>query len=679
MDFFATDIQNIRGIGAVKAKAFAKLGIRTYRDLLTHFPRAYIDHRHTVAIADIIDHIDEYVTLIAVVGSVPAPHRIRKGLTICRLHIYDETGRMQITFFNNPYLKNMLRAGETYAFYGKISPMGTTLTMTSPTFEPYRADRPPTLRPVYPLSSGLTQKSIAAAVGEILPLIPSDHDPLPEYLRQRLGLMPYAEALRAVHRPQDDEALSRARYRLNFEELFYYLLGLSLLKKRARKPNRYPARNSDGSFVKLHNFTLTNAQKKVISEIRNDLAAPHTMNRLLQGDVGSGKTLVAGDAAWQVLRAEHQVAIMAPTEILAAQHFDYFAPLFEKLGKKTVLLVSSLSAAEKRAAKAAIQSGEADIVVGTHALIQKGVDFKDLALVVTDEQHRFGVLQRGALTDKGAAPHVLAMSATPIPRTMALILYGEMDISVLDELPPGRQKIETYLVTSDYEERLYAFIEKQINASHRVYWVCPLVEQDEESELTSVEAQADTLKSRFGDAVAVIHGKMSAKEKDAVMTSFARGEISVLVATTVIEVGINVPAATLMIIKDADRFGLSQLHQLRGRVGRGGDRSYCVLISDSRSDSAKKRMRFFTSTTDGFKIAAEDLATRGPGDLIGARQSGEDAAHLIAQRCDMRQVELAQRAAGYVLEKDPSLSRPEHRALLSIVMEKFEQSGDIFS
>lgn len=679
MDFWHTDIRYLKGVGQARAKKFEKLGITDYRSLLEHYPRGYIDHRQTVSIAKAYEHIGETVSIIALIASPVNARLIRKGLTISKVRIADESAVMQLTFFNNPYLKNMLQQGEQYLFYGKIEQNGASVTMTSPYFEPAGQNFVPKLRPVYPLTAGLTARMISGAIGQLLPQLP-DFDPLPAYIKEAVHLPSYTEALRSVHAPESDEALAKARKRLSFSELFFYLLGLNLIRKTVKKDTRFRSGTANNSFVKLSPFTPTNAQYRVISDIRQDLASGKTMNRLLQGDVGSGKTFVAGDAAWQMLAAGYQVAVMAPTSILASQHYTYFAPLFAKLGKKCALLVGAMTAKAKKEVYDGLADGSIDFVVGTHALIQKEVRFHSLSLVITDEQHRFGVLQRGTLSEKGSAPHILAMSATPIPRTMALILYGDLDISVIDELPKGRQQIDTFLVDSSYEQRLYRFIEKQLSLGGSVYFVCPLIEDENgESELTGVKEQADILRQKFGTTVGLLHGKMRPTEKDQMMSDFAEGNIRILVSTTVIEVGINVPCASLMIIRDAERFGLSQLHQLRGRVGRGTLKSYCVLISDTKSLTAKKRMKFFCSTTDGFLIAKEDLALRGPGDLIGSRQSGENQIDVIYRNCDMRLLDIAARAAKHVLEIDPTLSDIRHAETKSFLLDKFKENGDIFS
>lgn len=676
MDFLKTDIRFVKGVGEQRAKALGKLGIKDYRSLLHHFPRAYIDHRKTLNIYEAHDHIDETISIIAVIASPVSQHKIRGNLSISKVTVVDESGKMQLTFFNNPYLKNILHEGEQYLFYGKIERFGAMLTMASPYFEPLREGQTPSLRPIYPLASGVTQKMLSGAIHNVLDKLLRDFDPLPDYIVQPLKLCSYYDALQNIHMPQSDAALAAAKKRLEFDELFYYLLGLEILRQKGAQKSEFSIRTADNSFVKLSTFTPTNAQFRVMDEIRNDFISGNRMNRLLQGDVGSGKTFVAGDTAWQMLKEGHQVAVMAPTAILAMQHYQYFAPLFEKMGKTCALLVSAMTTKAKKAVYNGLADGSIDFVVGTHALIQRDVYFKDLGLVVTDEQHRFGVNQRSEISAKGVLPHILAMSATPIPRTMALILYGDLDISVIDELPAGRQQIDTFLVNSGYTERLYKFIEKQLQLGGQVYFVCPLVEDSEVMDLTSVEKQTQELKKRFADT-AMLHGKMKPADKDKVMADFAAGKIKVLVSTTVIEVGINVPDATLMIIRNAERFGLSQLHQLRGRVGRGDKKSYCVLISDN--DSASERLTFFTTTTDGFKIAEKDLSLRGPGDLIGARQSGESQIELLSRGCDMRQLELAQRAARYVLAKDPKLTKPEHKTLKQLTMDNFNENGDIFN
>ena len=678
MDFFKNDIRYIKGVGEKRAKLLAKLGIENYRDLLHHYPRAYIDHRQTVTIAKAHSHIGENVTIVATIASIPTLQKIRSNLTIGKVTVVDESGRMQLSFFNNPYLKNLLLQGESYFFYGKIEHFGAHITMSSPYFEPLREGQMPTMRPVYPLSAGITQKMITGALSYVLERLPQNYEPLPSYIVSPLKLCSYYQALRNIHAPTSDAALAAAKRRLEFEELFYYLLGLGMLQQKGRQASTFVLDRTDDTFVNLSPFTPTRAQARVISEIREDLTSGNRMNRLLQGDVGSGKTFVAGDAIWQTLSQGYQAAVMAPTAILATQHYQYFAPIYEKLGKKCALLISAMTAAQKRAVYAGLESGEIDFVVGTHALIQKDVAFNSLALVITDEQHRFGVSQRSEMSGKGISPHILAMSATPIPRTMALILYGDLDISVIDELPAGRQQIDTFLVNSTYEERLYSFIHKHLISGGQVYFVCPLVEENAEMDLTSVNEQTQKLRSRFPQT-AMLHGKMKASEKDSIMADFVNGKIKVLVSTTVIEVGINVPTATLMIIRDAERFGLSQLHQLRGRVGRGNQKSYCVLLSDSHSESARERMKFFTTTNDGFEIARRDLAMRGPGDLIGMRQSGEGQLELLQRGCDMRQLELAQRAVTHVLKKDATLSAPENAKLRELMLDKFRENGDIFS
>ncbi len=680
MDFLHTDIRFLKGVGEQRAKAFARLGIKDFGGLLHHYPRDYIDHRHTLTIAQAHSHLDETVSIIATIGSAVSFHRLRKNLSVSKVKVFDQSGQMQLTFFNNPYLKNILKQGEQYLFYGKLEHFGAVITMTSPFFEPMPPGKLPSYRPIYPLCAGVTQKMITSALTQLLDQVEDLPDPLPCYISEPLKLMSHGQALHQIHNPDDEEHLAAARKRLEFEELYYYLLGLQLLREKNTQISAFPIQKADPSFVKLNPFTPTDAQHRVMNEIRGDYMSGNRSNRLLQGDVGSGKTLVAGDAAWQMLKEGRQVAMMAPTAILASQHYQYFAPLFEKLGKKCALLISAMTAKEKRAVYDGLKQGTIDFVVGTHALIQKDVEFAQLALVITDEQHRFGVMQRHQISGKGKAPHILAMSATPIPRTMALILYGDLDVSVIDQLPAGRQSISTYLVDSQYEQRLYSFIQKQIQIGGQVYFVCPLVEDSEQMDLTSVEKQTHLLKRMLGDGqVAMLHGKMKSGDKDSIMAAFAAGQIKVLVSTTVIEVGINVPQATLMIIRDAERFGLSQLHQLRGRVGRGNKKSYCILISDSHSKSAKDRMRFFTTTTDGFLIAQKDLSLRGPGDLIGARQSGESQIEALTRGCDMRQLELAQRAARHTLSIDPRLSQKEHQPLQALILDKFSENGDIFN
>ena len=540
-------------------------------------------------------------------------------------------------------------------FYGKPEGGLIGTQMSNPIFEPLDVPGVVTRRilPIYSLTAGISNKLLVRIVSQALDFCRGSlPEVLPESIRTRYGLCDVEFAYDTIHRPPSFEALDCAKKRLIFEEFFIFSTGLSLMRARRTEVHHTPYRQlSVKPFLTQLPFTMTGAQLRSIAEIAGDLAASCPMNRLLQGDVGSGKTMIAAAAAYLAAINGHQAALMAPTEILAEQHFQHLQPLFSQLGIATVLLTGSMGAAAKRAAKASIADGSAQVVVGTHSLLSDDVTFADLDLVIADEQHRFGVAQRAALSAKGENPHLLVMSATPIPRTLSLILYGDLDLSIVDELPPGRQAVDTFLVGESMRQRINAFIRRQASEGHQVYIVCPAIEENEASSLKSAEVWAQTLQQVvFPDlSVDLLHGRMKGAEKDAVMMRFARGETRVLVATTVIEVGVDVPNATLIVIENAERFGLSQLHQLRGRVGRGSAKSYCVLFSDTRSQEAQMRLKVFCQTNDGFQIAQEDLELRGPGDFFGQRQHGLPTFKVASLACDLDTLKKAQEAAAAFL------------------------------
>ena len=650
-------IQFVKGIGPKKAKLFEKLHIRTLRAALETYPRDYEDRTRITRIAD-IDAEDKYA-IRAVVGTEPKVNRIRKGLTLVKCTIFDESGSLNVTYFNNPYAAALLRVGQEYVFYGRVQGWGRGRTLISPQSEKVApdADHPGRIVPVYPLTAGLTQRDMERVTDAALAAVPGDWpDPLPEVLRAKYRLLDAADALAAIHRPQTADDVAQARRRMVFEELFLLCCGLQQLKER-RKADQGIVFAQAGleAFYETLPFAPTGAQRRAIAEIAADCASGRPMNRLVQGDVGSGKTVVA--AALCALAAQNgwQAAFMAPTEILAAQHAEKLAPMLEKLGISCTLLTGSMTAAQKRAALAAIESGAAQVVVGTHALIQQGVTFHRLGAVVADEQHRFGVAQRAALSAKGEMPHVLVMSATPIPRTLALILYGDLDVSVLDEIPPGRSPVETYAVGQNMRKRITAFIDKQVEAGGQVYVVCPLVEAGELN-LKSAEQHAKDLQAALPHRrVAVLHGRMKNADKDQVMRDFAAKKYDILVATTVIEVGVDVPNANLMVVEDADRFGLSQLHQLRGRVGRGTRQSYCIFFGADKGEAARERLKILCKTGDGFEIARADLAQRGPGDFFGRRQHGLPALHVADLAADLALMQSAREEAEAILSADPEL------------------------
>ena len=604
----------------------------------------------------------------------------------------DDTGSVTATFFNQSYMKDALRTGETYVVYGRVEGPPGRRQMTNPVCE--RADRARftgRILPIYPLTrgisnnllAGLTLRCVEECAGQM-------EETLPAGLRREHALAAAEFACRNIHFPRDEEALELARRRLIFEELFCLACGMALLRTRRTCAEGVPFSTPPvEEFLALLPFSLTAAQRRAMEEVAVDTASGAPMNRLVQGDVGSGKTMVAAYGAWLAAKNGGQCALMAPTELLAEQHFRSLAPLLGRAGVRVGLLTGSVKGKARKELYAALAAGEVDLVVGTHALLSEGVAFSNLALAITDEQHRFGVAQRAALAAKaGRTPHVLVMSATPIPRTLALIIYGDLEVSVIDELPPGRTPVETYVVGEDKRQRMYRFVRKLVGQGRQAYLVCPAVEEGEESPgepggegLKAAVPYAEHLKSEvFPDLrVGLVHGKMKARDKDAAMTAFAAGELDVLVSTTVIEVGVDVPNAALMVVENADRFGLSQLHQLRGRVGRGKHQSYCVLMTSTHSAESRERLRVLAKTADGFRIAEEDLKLRGPGDFFGQRQHGLPQLGIADLAGDMRVLKEAQQAAQVLLEADPGLSRPEHAPLLGRVRRLFAQHGDMFN
>ncbi|MBR6702681.1 MAG: ATP-dependent DNA helicase RecG, partial [Clostridia bacterium] len=625
MDVY-TSITELKGVGEKRARSLSKAGINTVNDLLSFYPRTYLDWSRAYGIGSA--PLNENVCVRAFVGSVVREHVIRKGMTTYSFDITDGRDVMAVTFFNNKYVSSMLKTGEEYLFYGKITALGRGYkSMTSPKF--VKADSSVALKPVYPqtseLNSNYFEKLIASALGSV-GVIP---DCIPESVRNDYCLMSRDDAIRNIHFPASPDLLSEAKRRISFEELFLLQVGLSRLKIKSRKATAYSLeKDYSDEFCALLPFKLTGAQKRAIADCTADMSSGVPMNRLLQGDVGSGKTAVSAALVYNAVRNGFQAAIMAPTEVLARQHYNTFTRFFSGTGITVGILTGSVSAKEKREIKDKLASGEINLIIGTHAIIQKDVVFRNLGLAVTDEQHRFGVNQRGALGSKGKNPHTLVMSATPIPRTLSLIIYGDLDISILDEMPAGRQKTETYVVDYDKRERAYGYVKKHILSGYQGYIVCPLVDTDDEEEPDSERKASvklyEELSSGFfkGFRLGLLYGKMKADEKKEIMAQFAAGDIDLLISTTVIEVGVDVPNAVIMVIENADCFGLSQLHQLRGRVGRGDVKSTCILISDIKNGLVKERLGILESTTDGFKIADEDLKLRGPGDFIGSRQHG---------------------------------------------------------
>ncbi len=667
---FNASIKYLKGVGEKRAAMLAKLGIFTLWDLLTFYPRVYEDWSKFSSIKDA--PMNENVCIKAIVGTICREHKIRKGMTLYKTEATDGESLIDITFFNNKYAAQKLEVGKEYLFFGKITGKGYYKSMTSPEFAEY--DGSEKTRPIYPQTAGMNSRAIEKLVQTGFSVCNKFNDPLPEDIRNRYCLMTLEQALRNIHSPQSEDMLSEARRRLIFEELFLLELGLMRLKSKNRRSTaaEMPKDYTD-EFMSLLPFELTGAQKRAISQAAEDMKKNVPMNRLLQGDVGSGKTAVSAALIYNCARNGFQSALMAPTEVLAMQHYKTLAKMFENTDINIGLLTGSTPAAEKKKIKAALRSGEISLVIGTHALIQKDVEFKNLGLAVTDEQHRFGVNQRGSLNSKGNNPHTLVMSATPIPRTLALIIYGDLDLSVLDEMPKGRQKIETFLVNTEIRERAYGYVKKHLCSGLQGYIVCALVAENEASELTAATELYKELADGFfkGFKVGLLHGKMKPAEKKAVMDSFASGETQLLVSTTVIEVGIDVPNAVIMVIENAERFGLSQLHQLRGRIGRGTEKSTCIMISDAQNDTTAQRLKILASTTDGFRIADEDLKLRGPGDFFGSRQHGLPELKIADMMTDGEAIRETHAAASDLLKKNPALAGEDYALLRQAVNRLF--------
>ncbi len=704
-------VTKLYGVGQKRAESFAKLGIENVGDLVFHFPRAYENRGNVKTIDEAED--GELCSFILCVAAPPKTAMIRRGMTLTKLSAVDETGKCGITFFNQPYVRDVLTQGAYFRFYGRIKKTGRTATLASPVFEPVLPHRPlRPLVPIYPLAAGLSQKFVAGAVREALPLALSGEGALSEYLsheiREKYSLAELSFALREIHEPGTMEKAEKARRRLAFDEMYLFALQIMREGRKEKTPSTFAFPTPDrAAFLSRLPYAPTGAQKRTFDEIERDMTGGLRMHRLLTGDVGSGKTLCAQYAVYTTVCGGAQAAIMAPTEILARQHYESFYPMFEQMGYKVELLIGAMTATQTRRVCENLLFGITDIVIGTHALIEDTVVFKNLGLVIIDEQHRFGAGQRARLYEKSRDCHMLSMSATPIPRTLAFVLYGDYDLSTLDEMPPGRKTVDTFVVTESYRARLYAFIRKNVEEGGQVYVVCPSVEEqkevlecengekvelselftfgmDEEREKPKLFAAVDYAKELaenvFPDIpVGFVHGKMKSSEKERAMSAFFRGEMKILVSTTVIEVGVNVPSATLMIVENAEMFGLSALHQLRGRVGRGDKQSYCILVSSSKSERATTRLKILKDNHDGYKIAELDLAMRGPGDFIAerggyVRQSGEASFRLASLSGDTKLLYDAFEAAKATLADDAELTKTENAGILKrIEFEKTEQ------
>lgn len=652
MNYGEYDIRYLKGVGEKTARLYNKLGIFTVDDLIRHYPRKYLDYGNTVSVKDAPP--DTPVFIKATMITPVKESMIRKGLTLYKCNFSDGETVIRVTIFNNKYLAKALRTFDDYILYGKVEKTFTSASMSSPQIE--RADKAE-VHPVYPTTEKLSVKAISNSVRNALALVGKIPETLSDDMLKKYDLVSLDFATRQIHFPTDEKNVEPARHRLIFDELLTLQLGLLKLKEKDVKGNSCKIKKDfTNEFYSLLPFTPTSAQQRAVADCIEDMQSDRMMNRLIQGDVGSGKTAVAGAVIYTVIKNGAQAALMAPTEILATQHFESFKKLFASTDVRVALLTGSVKAGEKKEIKRALCNGEIDLIVGTHALIQNDVEFENLGLVCTDEQHRFGVQQRANLAMKGDNPHLMVMSATPIPRTLGLIIYGDLDISLLDELPPGRQEIRTDVVTSAYHKRIYKFIRDAVDRGEQAYIVCSLVDEGE-SDLISAKEYADNLaKNEFvGYSVGLLHGKMKPAEKDRVMQSFAEGETQILVSTTVVEVGVDVPNATVMLIENADRFGLSQLHQLRGRVGRGKNKSYCILVSDNKSDSSRERLQVMKHTSNGFDIADYDLKSRGPGDFFGKRQHGLPDLKIADMLEDTETLRQCRECALKMLESDPRL------------------------
>lgn len=672
---YKTPVSELKGIGKTRAELFNKLGLRSVGELLHYYPRSYEDWSNPQLIINAPR--GENCCIRATTNNAAHENRIAGGKRLYKITVFDESMALTLVFFNNKYIDSMLKKSTEYYFYGKITQSFSGLQMISPLFVP--VSEKVSLHPIYNLTSGLTNKSVSNAVKQAIEMLPEQiKDPIPESLRLKYGLCDLRYALENIHFPPDMKALSKAQKRLVCEEMLILNLGMRQLKENFRKESSKPLENDySKDFEKLLSFTLTNAQKRAIVDCINDMKNKKSpMNRLVQGDVGSGKTCVAASICYSAAKNGWQSAFMAPTEVLARQHYNNFTKLFENMGIKVSLLTGSLTKTEKTKVREELLTGKTDIIVGTHALITDDTQFSNLGLVITDEQHRFGVAQRAKLLSKGQNPHLLVMSATPIPRTLALIIYGDLDVSIIDELPPGRQEVKTVLIDEKSRSKAFEFIKSQIKKGRQCYIVCPLVDEGELDLASAENYGAELMLKEFSDyPVAIMHGKLRPKEKDAIMEQFKNNEISLLVATTVIEVGVDVPNATIMLIENAERFGLSQLHQLRGRVGRGEHKSFCILVSENKTQESQTRLKTMCSTNNGFEIADVDLRLRGPGDFFGKRQHGLPQL-TIADLSDMDNLQLSQAIASDILKMSPNLSDDRLKGIKTEIKMLFSQVGE---
>lgn len=671
-----TPVRYLKGVGPKTAERFEKLGILTLSDLLCHYPRRYLDFSKPYSIAEA--PADTECVVKAEVFAKPGGRILPGGRRMERITAGDDVSSLEITWFNNPYAAQKLELGQEYYFQGIVTGGMLRRQIVNPQVRTDAQVKSSPFEAVYPQTEGLTSSAIAKCVRQLLPHAELLPDPLPPEMLKKYRLLSKADAVRAIHCPATEEEAFAARRRLIYEELLVLQLGIGRMKNHGAASTGAPMKKADASpFWESLPFSPTGAQRRAVEEILTDMSGETSMNRLLQGDVGSGKTLVAAAAIWACIRAGYQAALLAPTEILASQHAENLNRLLSPFGMRAALLTGGMKAAARRTTLAAIRDDEADLIVGTHAILSEGVEFARLGLAVVDEQHRFGVRQRGLLAEKAANPHLLVMSATPIPRTLGLLMYGDLDISILDELPPGRKPVKTRCITGKKRADLYGFLDREIDSGRQVYIVCPAIEDAGGGGLNAVKSYyEDIAKAYLPDRrVGLIHGKLKPKEKAKVMDDFKSGRLDALVSTTVIEVGVDVPNATVMVIENAERYGLSALHQLRGRVGRGAAESWCFLVSDNASESVQKRLKFLCSTSDGFAVAQYDLETRGPGDFFGSRQHGLPTLQIADLMNDTRTLHAAQSEAVALLAEDPLLERPEHALLARQVEQMFDKAG----
>ena len=671
-----TPVRYLKGVGPAISERFAKLNIITLGDLLCHYPRRYRDFTQPYAIAQA-----PYSTECVIKAEVVAKQgvkRISGGRQLARVTAADDTAVLELSWVNTTYVVEQLQIGESYYFEGAASGSMLRRQMTNPAVRTEMQVQDLPLLPVDPQTEGLASPRISRCIDQLLDHAELLPEPLSPDTLKKYRLLGKADAVRAIHQPHSVQDVTAARRRLIYEELLVLQLGITRLKEHNTAVAGAPMQQADPQpFWESLPFAPTGAQRWAVGEILADLAGPHPMNRLLQGDVGSGKTLVAAAAIWAAIQNGYQAALMAPTEILAIQHANGLSKMLEPFGIRVALLTGGLKSAEKRTTLAAIASGEADLIVGTHALVSQNVEFHKLGLAVIDEQHRFGVRQRSLLNEKAQQPHVLVMSATPIPRTLGLLLYGDLDISILDELPPGRTPVKTRFLKGERRADLYGFLDEEIRAGHQAYVVCPAIEDNPAMDLNAVKSYYENTVEKLlpHRRLGLMHGKLKPKEKAAVMAAFKAGEIDVLVSTTVIEVGVDVPNATVMVIENAERYGLSALHQLRGRVGRGAAESWCFLVSDHGSEAVQKRLHFLCNTPNGFDVAQYDLETRGPGDFFGNRQHGLPDLQIADLMTDSRTLSAAQKDAAAILADDPRLEKPEHQVLAQLVEQMFRRAG----